>query len=189
MNNFDKKKFLQIIRKYKSILDYGCGYGIFTISKKINYLYDPDKKLFSILKKKYKKNNFFKVLKKPKFNNVEVLFMNSVFQYLTPLQVKIIKRKMRNFKIIIISDIPKYPRIIEALFLLLINPRRLVLGIKNFLYKKEPYTKLQFSYYSTKEIKKKFLDFKIKIITNLDNEKFTRYTVILKNKKYLKNQL
>jgi len=187
MNDFDKKKFLEIIKKYKSVLDYGCGYGIFNISKKINYLYDSDKKLFSILKNKYKKKPLFKILQKPKFYNIDVLLMNSVFQYLTPQQIKIIKKKMKNFKIVIISDIPKYSRIIEAIFLFFLNPKRLIQGVKNFLFKKEPYTKLQFNYYPIKVIKKEFLDFEIKIIPNLGCEKLTRYTIILKDKKIKKN--
>ena len=52
MNNFNTEKFLKIIQNYNSILDYGCGYGIFKKSNKINYLYDSNKKLIPILKKK-----------------------------------------------------------------------------------------------------------------------------------------
>ena len=164
-----------------------CGYGIFKVSKKINYLYDADKKLFSILKNKYKKKPLFKILQKPKFYNIDVLLMNSVFQYLTPHQIKIMKKNMKNFKIVIVSDIPKYSRIVEAIFLFFSNPRRLIQGVTNFLYKKEPYTKLQFNHYPIKVIKKEFLDFEIKIIPNLGSEKLTRYTIILKDKKIKKN--
>ena len=57
------------------------------------------------------------------------------------------KKNMKNFKIVIVSDIPKYSRIVEAIFLFFSNPRRLIQGVTNFLYKKEPYTKLQFNHY------------------------------------------
>ena len=182
MNNFNKKKFFEIIRNYKSVLDYGCGYGILENSNKKIYLYDQDKKLIPMLKKKYKKNNSFKVLKNSKFKNIDVFFMNSVFQYLSNSQITFLKNKMSNFKIVLISDIPKYPRILEALFLVFLNPRRLILGLINFIKKKEPYTKLKFTSYSIKEIKETFKNFEIKIIPNLDNVKFTRYTIILKIK-------
>ncbi len=182
MNNFNTEKFLKIIQNYNSILDYGCGYGIFKKSNKINYLYDSNKKLIPILKKKYKKNTSFKILKSPKFKNVDVFFMNSVFQYLSSHQINILKKKMSNFKIIIISDIPKFSRGVEAFLLIFFNPIRLFRGIISFVKKDEPYTKLKFNYYSIKDIKKIFKKFKIQIISNLDNVKFTRYTIILKKK-------
>ena len=97
-------------------------------------------------------------------------------------QVRTFFMKQSNFKIVLISDIPKYPRIFEALFLVFLNPRRLILGFINFIKKKEPYTKLKFTSYSIKKIKETFKNFEIKIIPNLDNVKFTRYTIILKIK-------
>ena len=136
MSDFNTKKFLEIIKNYNTILDYGCGYGLFKKSNKINYLYDSNKILIPILKKKYKKNTSFKILKSPKFKNIDVFFMNSVFQYLSNSQITFLKNKMSNFKIVLISDIPKYPRILEALFLVFLNPRRLILGFINFIKKK-----------------------------------------------------
>lgn len=180
MSDFNTKKFLEIIKNYNSILDYGCGYGLFKKSNKINYLYDSNKILIPILKKKYKKNKSFKILKSPKFKNIDVFFMNSVFQYLSLSKIDKLKKKMGNFKIIIISDIPKFSRGVEAFFLIFLNPTRLIQGIINFIKKDEPYTRLKFNYYSIKKIKKIFKEFKIQIIPNLDNVKFTRYTIILK---------
>ena len=89
---------------------------------------------------------------------------------------------MSIFKIIIISDIPKFSRGVEAFLLIFLNPIRLFQGIINFIKKDEPYTRLEFNCYPIKNIKKIFKNFKIEIITNLDNVKFTRYTVILKKK-------
>ena len=182
MNKFNEKKFYQFTKNYKSILDYGCGNGILPQSNKKVYLYDIDKNLYPILKKKYKKKKFFKILNKPKFSGIDVFFMNSVFQYLNYLQLRKIKKKMKKFKIIIISDIPKYPRIIEAIFLIFLNPARLISGIISFLKKEKLYTRLSFYSYSTKKIVNTFKGFNIKIIPNLNDVKFVRYTIILKNK-------
>ena len=180
MNNFNKKKFFNIVKSYNSILDYGCGYGVLSSSKKKIFLFDPDKKLFLLLKKKYKNNNLFKILRKPKFNNIDVFFMNSVLQYLTIKELNFLKKKMKNFKIVIISDIPRYSRPIEVFVLLLTNPKRLLHGIINIITKKEPYTKLPFSTYSHTKIRKIFKNYNIKFLVNLDNAKFSRYAIILK---------
>ena len=50
--SFEERRFLKIINQNTSILDYGCGEGVWSssVAKKI-YLYDKNKKLIPLLKK------------------------------------------------------------------------------------------------------------------------------------------
>ncbi len=179
--NFDEKSFLKIINHSRSILDYGCGEGVWStsVAKKI-YLYDKNKKLISFLKKKYNKKNFY-IIKKPIFNK-NVFLSNSVIQYINDKDFYLLKRKIiNNFNIIIFSDVPKYPRIIEGIISIFFNPGRLLLAMHYFFNLE--YRKLGFYYRSFDKIVsvlKKSYNFRI--IENLTGEKITRYTIVFKKK-------
>lgn len=179
--SFEERRFLKIVNQNTSILDYGCGEGVWSSStvKKV-YLYDKNKKLISFLKKKYIKNNFY-VLKKPIFNK-EVFLSNSVIQYIDDKNLYLLKKKIIDkFNIIVFSDIPKYPRIIEGIISIIFNPRRLLLAVKYFFNPK--YRKLGFYYRSFDKIVSvlnKYYNFQV--IENLTGEKITRYTIVFKKK-------
>jgi hypothetical protein len=180
--DFEVSRFLKIIKKNNSILDFGCGKGVWS-TKKISkqfYLYDANKQLVTFLKKKYKKKNFF-FLKKPQFNK-DVFLANSVIQYISDKKLDFLKRKILNkFKLIIFSDIPKYPRIFEGLISVFFNPKRLLLALDYFF--SSGYRKLGFYYRPVDKIVS-ILDnfYSVKIIENLTGEKITRYTIVFKKK-------
>jgi hypothetical protein len=180
--DFEVSRFLKIIKKNNTILDFGCGKGVWN-TKKISkhfYLYDANKELVTFLKKKYTKKNFF-FLKKPQFNK-DVFLANSVIQYISDKKLDFLKKQILNkFKLIIFSDIPKYPRIIEGLISFFFNPKRLLLALDYFF--SSGYRKLGFYYRPVDKIVS-LLDnyYSVKIIENLTGEKITRYTVVFKKK-------
>jgi len=179
--SFEEKRFLKIINQNTSILDYGCGEGVWSSSvvKKV-YLYDKNKKLIPFLKKKYKKINFY-ILKKPIFNR-EVFLSNSVIQYIDDKNLYSLKKKIiGKFNIIIFSDIPKYPRIIEGIVSTILNPRRLLLALHYLFYYE--YRKLGFYYRSFDKIISVLNEtYNFRIIENLTGEKITRYSIVFKKK-------
>ena len=178
---FNTKKFFKIIRNYYSVLDYGCGIGVYQDSKKKIFLYDKNKFLYKILKKKYQKKKNFKIIKKPIYKNIDVILLNSCLQYLNEKEFKILASKIRNnFKLIIFSDIPKYSRLIEGIILIFINPLR-ILEFCKFSFNRN-YHKLGFYYRNQDQIVKNFKGYSSKKKENLNNENFTRYTLILKRK-------
>jgi hypothetical protein len=179
--NFEERRFLKIMNQNTSVLDYGCGEGVWSSSvvKKV-YLYDKNKKLIPFLKKKYRKNNFY-ILKKPIFNK-EIFLSNSVIQYINDKNLYSLKKKIINkFNIIIFSDIPKYPRIIEGFISIIFNPQRLMLALYYFF--NHEYRKLGFYYRSLDKIVS-LLDkyYNFQVIENLTAEKITRYTIVFKKK-------
>jgi len=88
--------------------------------------------------------------------------------------------KKSKLKIIIISDIPKYPRFIEALILCFLNPKRFFQGLK-LMFEIE-YLKLNFYYKKLNQINiNNKLYFVVKY-ANLNDEQFTRYSLIFSNK-------
>lgn len=179
--SFEERRFLKIINQNTSILDYGCGEGVWSssVAKKV-YLYDQNKKLIPLLKKKYSKNNFY-ILKKPIFNK-EVFLSNSVIQYIDDKNLYSLKKKIFDkFNIIIFSDIPKYPRIIEGIISIFFNPQRLLLALCYFF--NHEYRKFGFYYRSFDKIVSvlnKYYNFQV--IENLTGEKITRYTIVFKKK-------
>jgi hypothetical protein len=179
--NFEQRRFLKIIKNNSTILDYGCGKGVWSSSvvKKF-YLYDKNKKLIPFLKKKYSKSNFY-ILKKPIFNK-EVFLSNSVIQYIDDKNLHLLKKKIIDkFNIIIFSDIPKYPRIIEGIISIIFNPQRLLLALYYFF--NHEYRKLGFYYRSFDKIVSVLNKYyNIQIIENLTEEKITRYTIVFKKK-------
>ena len=136
---FDLNDILKIKKNYKikklNILDFGCSTGVWD-EKKLQknlidvYLYDKNKELLPILKKKYKNKNIFISFDKKKIfkKKINLIIFSSVLQYMSNIEVdKVfleIIRKYRNKKIfIIINDLPIYPRYIEFFLLPLINLR------------------------------------------------------------------
>ena len=152
---FDFKNFYLLLPKKKNIiLDYGCGNGIFSkknlTQKKIKFIYmfDRNKELKKYIKNKYKK------LKKIKWTddmdlNYNVVLINSVSQYLS----KYYYRKLINFfikkgvELIVISDVPKYHRIIETCILLFAYPKDFLHGLSYLLNRKY----LSLNYYFKKK--------------------------------------
>jgi len=185
-HNFDKKKFFNLIKNCNKILDFGCGKGAIDLkknSKKKLYLYDKNLNLFKYLKLKYKKNKNYIVLKKPKFKNIDVVLLNSVIQYMDENQfTKLISKIVNNkIKIVIFSDISKFCRVIEAIILILVNPKKLIKGLQ-YIFIKE-YRKMGFYYRSLNDLTNMFKkNYKIKILKNLNDDKITRYTILLKIK-------
>jgi hypothetical protein len=180
--DFEVSRFFKIIKKNNSILDFGCGKGVWSKKKisKLFYLYDANKELVPFLKKKYTKQNFF-FLKKPQFNK-DVFLANSVIQYISDKKLNFLKRQILNkFKLIIFSDIPKYPRIFEGLISFFFNPKRLFLALNYFF--SSGYRKLGFYYRPVDKIVSNLENYySVKIIENLTGEKITRYTIVFKKK-------
>ena len=88
-SKFNFNKFLSLLPKKKNtILDYGCGNGIYNnkviSNNKINLIkmYDKDKKLKNTIKKKYL-NNFKIKWVNTIYTKHNVVLINSVIQYLT----------------------------------------------------------------------------------------------------------
>lgn len=185
---FNFKKFLSYMPLKKNIiLDYGCGNGIFSSNflkhKKIKLIYMIDKniRLKKHIKKKYHLN------KKIRWTNsinvkYDVVLMNSVTQYLAKKEYDNLMKKFFALKIktIIISDIPKYPRIIEAFILLISNPKELFKGLSYL--KEKDYLKMSFYFKKKDDFILKNKKYIFKFEKNLASGTFSRYTLIIKKK-------
>ena len=141
-NSFLNIKLIQNLVRTKNlkILDFGCGTGVWSQNNLKNknikniILYDKNKKLIKILKKKYSqkkvKINFSlkSIIKKKNYN---LVIISSVIQYMSIAEFKKIinliaqnKRKQkRNFHIII-TDIPVLPRPLEFILMPFFNIKR-----------------------------------------------------------------
>ena len=182
---FDFKKFLSYMPLKKNIiLDYGCGNGIFSNNflkhKKIKIIYMIDKniKLKKHIKNKYHFNN--KIRWTNSINGkYDVVLMNSVSQYLDKKEYDNLIKKFFALKIktIIISDIPKYPRIIEAFILLITNPKDLFKGLSYL--KEKDYLKMIFYYKKHTDLILKNKKYIFKFVKNLSSSNFSRYTLII----------
>ena len=178
--------------KRLKILDFGCGTGIWSEKdlqkksiKKIT-LYDQNKKLIKILRKKYTGNkvdvnfNFRRVIKK-KYN---LVFMSSVIQYMPFFKLKelinMIRKKKRGKFFIIISDIPLLPRPLEFILLPLFNLKRFLFVLKIIFNAK--YKNLDFYLYKKKDFAFLKKNFYIKFIKNIHDLRHLRYSLILKLK-------
>lgn len=194
-SDFDKNLFFKHLKKKCSILDYGCGVGIWESKNNSGkfsykfYLYDKSKLALKIVKDKYSSNKNFIVInnfKKIKIlkNKIDVLFLNSTIQYikkntLQKLLLNLSKILKKNYKIII-SDIPKYNRLVEFFLIIFFYPRRIfstifiITNFKNYLKKNKFYlNNLDFIF-----LKK---NFNYKKIDNLNKFKL-RYSLILEKK-------
>jgi hypothetical protein len=91
------------------------------------------------------------------------------------------KKIIDKFNIIIFSDIPKYPRIVEGIISIIFNPQRLLLAMYYFFNRE--YRKLGFYYRSFDKIVSVLNKYyNIQVIENLTGEKITRYTIVFKKK-------
>ena len=186
---------IQKLTKIKKleILDFGCGIGTWDQEnlknrkiKKVT-LYDKNKRLIKILKKKYKGNkieinfNFKKVLKR-KYN---LIIIASVIQYMNLKNVKklltiLSKNREKKDLYIIIADLPRFSRFIEFFLMPFFNYKRFLFVIK-MLFSKE-YKKLNFYIHNKKDFY--FLDkiFSIKCTQNIHDLKYLRYSILLRSK-------
>ena len=144
-------------------------------------MFDTDKNLKKMILNKYKSCNniiWTDTLKQ----NYDVVFINSVIQYMNDLEYKnlinfFFKKKIN---LIIVSDIPKFPRFIEGFFLIFINPFKLLKGLKYFFYKE--YVESGFYFKKMKQLIVKNNAYNYKIETNLNDDKLLRYSLIIQKK-------
>ena len=189
ISKLNYSEFLSYLPNKKNIvLDFGCGNGIFPknfSNKKIKLIkmYDKNKKLKSLIKRKYKKNYFIKWT--PSLNvNYNIVFVNSTIQYLTLKSYKSLVSYFFKKKVdmIIISDIPKYPFYIEAFFCIFINLNRILISFK-YLFQKN------YNFYSYKnkiDLIIKNRDYKYELYKNINEDKLLRYTLVFRKLVYNK---
>tara|TARA_Y100000590_G_scaffold355294_1_gene408977 strand:- start:7583 stop:8191 length:609 start_codon:yes stop_codon:yes gene_type:complete len=197
-NSFLNIKLIQNLVRTKNlkILDFGCGTGVWSQNNLKNknikniILYDKNKKLIKILKKKYSqkkvKINFSlkSIIKKKNYN---LVIISSVIQYMSIAEFKKIinliaqnKRKQkRNFHIII-TDIPVLPRPLEFILMPFFNIKRFLFFLSVIF--NHDYKKLKFYLHEKKDFS--FLKNKFKIIftKNIHDLKYLRYSIVLKLK-------
>jgi 2-polyprenyl-3-methyl-5-hydroxy-6-metoxy-1,4-benzoquinol methylase len=187
-DNFNLKKFISYIpNKKNKILDYGCGNGIFSnkILKHKNIrsikMMDRNKRLKLFIENKYYNNPKIEWTNS-KDGYYDVVLINSVIQYLSLKEYK----KLLNFffknkiKIILISDIPKFHRYIEAFLLLFLNPKKFIIGM-SYLFKKN-YLSTPYFYKKYKALILNNPNYDFKIQNNLNEDELLRYTLVIKNK-------
>ena len=186
-NNFKFKDLYKLIDKKQTILDFGCGKGIWN-KKKLNkkkilrlILFDKDKKIFQTLKKKYIKSNKITIEKKLcniKKYKPKIVLVNSVIQYLGYEQLLTYLKFFKKIKVkkVIISDIPKYNRFYEFFFNLIFFPKTIFISTSYLL--NSDYRNLKYYYFNKEEIQIKLKKFNTKIIKNL-NPSPIRYTLII----------
>jgi 2-polyprenyl-3-methyl-5-hydroxy-6-metoxy-1,4-benzoquinol methylase len=179
--------------KKLEILDFGCGNGIWELSKINNkrikkiVLYDKNKKLLPKLRKKYKNIkikinfNFNSLVNNKKYN---LIIFSSVVQYIQKSDfIKIIEKITKNKKnktFIAIIDIPFLPRPLEFILMPFFNLRRFFYVLKIFFLKK--YKKLDYYTYKKNDFNPLKKKFKIKYIRNLHDLIYLRYSLILESK-------
>ena len=195
-NLIDFKDILKIkkISKIKKInlLDFGCGSGSWDekkIDKEINsiYLYDKNKDLMPILKKKYSSRkisiefNERKIFKK----DINIIVFSSVIQYMSDKELNEIFSKIiriyKNKKIyIFINDHPLKKRIIELLMLPFINLNKFLYSI-SLIYKIKYLTT---KHYFHDIYKRRYIvnNFFIKKMGFIDDMKYLRGKFILISK-------
>ena len=198
LGQIDLKEIKKLIKLRKlRILDFGCGIGIWSrkdlrqsFVQKIT-LYDKNNRLKKKLNEKYiekKINVVFDLKKILQKNDFNLVIISSVIQYMDIFKLKkLIQKIYKNFYqknrelYVVITDIPKFSRIVEFILLPFFNINRFFFAIKYFT--KNDYKKL--AYYCHKEEDFFFLkkNFYIKKFKNLRGLKFLRYSLILKLKK------
>lgn len=179
---FDKKNFQRYLDKKTILLDYGCGTGVW--DKKIPikvlkiYLYDKNKFLYNVLKKKYAQNKKIFLLKKIdkiKKKRINTVIINSVFQYMQ--KEKIVKLIKLFYEIginkIFITDIPKTNKFIE-IFYNIFN-YNYIINIIKYLFSPSYY---KIKYYNHNYNFLNNISYKKKIIKNFNKTK-SRFGILL----------
>ena len=183
------------IKKFE-ILDFGCGTGVWSQQnlndkniKRIT-LYDKNKTLIKILKKKYTQKkikinfSFKNAVKSQRYN---LIIISSVIQYMSIAKFKeLIKIFLKNKKtkkkyfFVIITDVPSFPRPFEFILMPFFNLKRFFYVFK-MIFSGE-YQKL--NYYLHKKQDFDFLrkKFKVEYYQNFHDLKYLRYSLILKLK-------
>ena len=183
------------IKKFE-ILDFGCGTGVWSQQnlndkniKRIT-LYDKNKTLIKILKKKYTQKkikinfSFKNAVKNQRYN---LIIISSVIQYMSIAKFKeLIKIFLKNKKtkkkyfFVIITDVPSFPRPFEFILMPFFNLKRFFYVFK-MIFSGE-YQKL--NYYLHKKQDFDFLrkKFKVEYYQNFHDLKYLRYSLILKLK-------
>ena len=193
----DIKQIQNLIRiKKLKILDFGCGIGVWSQKnlknkniKKLT-LYDKNKGLIKILKKKYNQKkveinfNFKDIIKKKNYN---LVVMSSVIQYMSITEFKKLiniisqnKKKRKRELFIIITDIPILPRLLEFVLLPFFNLKRFFFSL-TMIFNNE-YKKLNFYLHKKKDFYFLKNKFKILFAQNIHDLKYLRYSLILKSK-------
>lgn len=188
-NNFDSDIFFKILNKNKcAILDYGCGVGIWNVGggrgNKI-YLYDKNKLALKYAKNKYYSDKNFIIINSVKkiknLRKIDAVLLNSVIQYISKNNLKKLllnfdKVLAKNYKIII-SDIPKFSRLIELCSFLFLSPRKFLSAIYIIINFNNYIKKYKF-YLNNLDIS--FLEKNFKFTRTENFNKFKlRYSVIL----------
>lgn len=152
------------------------------------YLYDKNKLAIKIAKNKYYPDKNFIIinsLKKIKnLRKIDIVLLNSVIQYINKDNLKKLllnfdKVLAKNYKIII-SDIPKFSRLIEICSFLFLSPKRFLSAIY-IIINFNNYIKTNKFYLNNLDIEFLEKNFKFKKIKNFNKFKL-RYTVILEKK-------
>ena len=178
----------RLIKKDDDVLDFGCGRGIWDSEKSTSdlfhdlYLYDENPENLEFCKKKYPHYNILNNLNDNL--HVNVIFVNSVIQYINTNDLEKLFDKfasiLKNDGIVIISDIPKYPRILEYGLTFFSNFNIFKIQTRHLLSKS--YRKTHYYLHSLHELimlsKKNFTYSKNK---NLDINS-NRYSVLFKKK-------
>ena len=192
-NNFNSSLFFKKLKKKKNtILDYGCGTGIWKCNElggggnKI-YLYDKNKLALKHSKNKYYSHKNYIIissLKEIKNLKLDVILLNSVIQYISKnnlekLLLSFDKLLKKNYKIII-SDIPIFNRLVEFCFIFFLAPKRL-LGVLFIFINFNSYIKKNKFYLNNLNFEFLEKHFKFKKIKNFNNFKL-RYGLVLEKK-------
>ena len=192
-SDFDQANFLKYLKKKNlTILDFGCGTGVWNQAEGGQghriYLYDKNKLALKHVKKKYQSDNFITInsLKKKILKKIDIVLINSAIQYISKndlqkLLLNFDKILKKNYKIII-SDIPRYSRLVEFFALLFLNYKRFLGAlwiIVNFI----KYVKNSTFYLNNLDISFLKKNFKFKKVENFNKFRLRYCYILEKNKR------
>jgi len=168
-----------LIKKTDNILDYGCGLGTWDNEASNNgiffnklYLYDKNSEIRGQCKKNYPNHTVVNDISSEL--DVNLIFSNSVIQY---IEINDLKKLFERFntmlkkdEMIIISDIPRYPRVLECILTFFSNFDLFKTQVKQFL--KPEYRKTDFYRHSIKDLETITKNhFRLTKIKNIDPNK------------------